>query len=77
MKVDPVLVPVSGSVAVQVRAEWRRPYGPRRSINCLDGRPVVQVACCDAEAYARLTGKDLPTEAEWEFAARFERRRTF
>ncbi|MDH5833574.1 formylglycine-generating enzyme family protein [Luteimonas kalidii] len=74
-----VLVPPPGRVDLRNHynwwqyiqgADWRHPRGPDTSIRGLDDHPVVQVAYSDALAYARWIGKDLPTEAEWEFAAK-------
>lgn len=51
-------------------ANWRQPYGPGSTLVDLGDHPVVHVAYCDALEYALWAGKELPTQAEWEYAAR-------
>lgn len=74
-----VFAPLSGQVdysdlstwwRLDPEATWRSPGGRGTSIEGRDAFPVVQIAYEDALAYARWRGRDLPTEVEWEYAAR-------
>lgn len=51
-------------------ADWKHPFGPETNIDGKDRHPVVHLAYTDVEAYAKWAGREIPTEAEWEFAAR-------
>ena len=59
-----------GGWAFVTGADWRHPSGPASGLDGLDDHPVVHVVAADAEAYAAWAGKALPSEIEWEYAAR-------
>ncbi len=64
------VVQANGWWAYVKGADWRHPEGPGSDLRSRDNQPVVHVTLADAQAYARWLGRELPTEAQWEWAAR-------
>ena len=69
-KEDAQQLPFLSWWAWTVGANWQHPFGKDSSIKGKDNYPVVHIAYKDAEAYAKWIGKSIPTEAQWEYAAR-------